>query len=426
MQVDYCKLCDELGFENLYSEKSDGVILARVDINSPVNQKTGKISMDIPNLRNVYTAPVLEKCAEIAPTVVIAHNGNPGDKDFVKFNNHASLLDTLMLKSTVHYEEVMDPDDYFNARLLKRIKDLEQGDILLIENIRHWGIETGYKADHDDRPRFNDFFRKAGVTACLNEGGPMLHRKHWSTMDQPDIAPTYIGPITAQEIRTNQMLDEDSEKKALITGGAKPKVSHIYDIMERGGWDSYLVGLSAQYFLRSNGADLGEKNNEFVDAKLASRFKESDIEMMRKLDDKYDIYTPCSFMVMDGVSVEEVDLADLPKHDRGIIVDIGDHCVGELADRINSEGYAYKVNAGSAGVYELDQNNGSELIWRIADNKTLVLGGDTIESLQRSGYCRPIESLRTMIELMGGSAIHRWAGNLYQPLEKLHDCQSKG
>jgi len=414
----YMKLADK-NVEGLLSDTPDGVIYMRPDINVHVNPETGKISMVNPNLRLEYTAYAIDLYSE-RPIVITAHQGDVGDSDFIGFTDHVSVLNTLTRKTKVYYERLSNSDPYFDKRLMGIIKGLNPREALVLDNIRNFSFEKGFKKDEKLCSYMNKYFRDCGVTACINEAGPALHRDHWSMSCQPDIAPTYVGVLTAKEVKLVQNIKDGEGRKIIVVGGAKPKISDVEGMASY--MDIGLVGLTAQYFLRINGYDLGEDNNRFVDARIKGTFDEKEIEKIRQLANKYKIMTPSSFKVMVNDDVKEVTAGDL-RHTKGIIVDIGDGAVDDFAKRIKGGGYDWNIFAGAAGIFEKKQNNGAELVYRTLGPGTVVLGGDTIESLQQAGLLEPIEGLGGTLCTMGGSALHRWAGKPWYSLDRIGEKQ---
>ena len=104
------------------------VVVVRVDINSPIDPKTGEI-LDDTRIR--LCAPTLKELAlKGARVVVLAHQGRPGGADFTTLEKHAKRLEEVL---GLHVEYVPDPVCPFT---IHKIRLLKPGEIALVENVR--------------------------------------------------------------------------------------------------------------------------------------------------------------------------------------------------------------------------------------------------------------------------------------------------
>lgn len=71
-------------------------VLLRVDINCPIDPNTLEI-LDDTRIRE-HAQTILELSERNAKTVVMTHQGRPGDSDFVSLNKHADLLSKILGK----------------------------------------------------------------------------------------------------------------------------------------------------------------------------------------------------------------------------------------------------------------------------------------------------------------------------------------
>ena len=105
-------------------------VLIRVDINSPVDKNTGKIT-DITRILN-HLKTIRELVNRKAKTIIIAHQGRPGEPDFISLKQHAEILSKLLGK------EVKFVDDIFGKKAVNAIRSLRNGEVLMLENVRMW------------------------------------------------------------------------------------------------------------------------------------------------------------------------------------------------------------------------------------------------------------------------------------------------
>jgi phosphoglycerate kinase (EC 2.7.2.3) len=103
-------------------------ILLRIDINSPVDKKTGKLLDDSRIKAHAYTVKnLLERDNAI---VILSHQGRPGDDDFISLQQHAELLSKYIGTNVEFIEDIIGP------YAIEKVKKIEKGQIYLLENVR--------------------------------------------------------------------------------------------------------------------------------------------------------------------------------------------------------------------------------------------------------------------------------------------------
>jgi len=415
--MNYYKLLGKYELSELYTniDESPGPVLVRVDINIPVKEPDRRISRDDYNLRLEYYSYALDIYSEIAPLVVMAHQGRNDGKDinFVDLSDHAVALGSMMHNGKVTYEREVKGDNYFSGRLVKEIKSLERGDVLLLDNVRNFDFEEEFDAKTCP---YIPFFKKAGIEACINDGLPLWHRANSSVMALPHIAPTYIGLISSNELEIQHKIMHDSGKKAIIIGGLKPKFTAIPKLAEE--MDIFTGGLTGQMVCKLKGYDLGRKNNEF----LEKTYKPKEIDVIRAVVNKYDIATPIDFVVSINGDDRIVGIDELRGTDY-FINDIGPGTVEKYTTDIREGNYDWKIRGGPNGRYELGYDNGINLIRKILGKRFVAVGGDTIEELQRAKLCKPIAATGGYVLLGGGAHLDGWADEPYPSIDELIKIQ---
>ena len=107
---------------------SNKKILLRIDINSPVDKKTGKLLDDSRIKAHAYTVKnLLERDNAI---VILSHQGRPGDDDFISLQQHAELLSKYIGTNVEFIEDIIGP------YAIEKVKKIEKGQIYLLENVR--------------------------------------------------------------------------------------------------------------------------------------------------------------------------------------------------------------------------------------------------------------------------------------------------
>jgi 3-phosphoglycerate kinase len=76
-------------------EFQNRVTLVRVDFNSPVDPETKKILEDV-RIRAHGETTIRELVHKGAKVVVLAHQGRPGDPDFISMEQHAKILGEIL------------------------------------------------------------------------------------------------------------------------------------------------------------------------------------------------------------------------------------------------------------------------------------------------------------------------------------------
>ncbi|DAC25179.1 MAG TPA: phosphoglycerate kinase, partial [Candidatus Poseidoniales archaeon] len=116
------------------------VVLVRVDINSPLHPET-KVFLDDSRLRAIL--PTLKQLAD-SKIVLLAHQSRPGLSDFTDMSSHADLLGRLLGRH-IHFVP-----DVCGDVALDEIRSMNQGDMILLDNVRGWPEENDLKkADFD-------------------------------------------------------------------------------------------------------------------------------------------------------------------------------------------------------------------------------------------------------------------------------------
>jgi len=105
-------------------------VLLRVDINSPIDPKTKRITNEN---RIVQSLPTIQALVDKgAKLVIIAHQGDTLDyQNLVSLEEHAQRLSRRLGRDVQFIDDVAGPA----AR--EKVKGLKEGDILLLDNLRY-------------------------------------------------------------------------------------------------------------------------------------------------------------------------------------------------------------------------------------------------------------------------------------------------
>ena len=113
----------------------DKTVLMRVDINSPVNPETGEIL----SLKRIEEHARSIKKLPPCKLVLLAHQSRPGKKDFFPLKEHAKVLSDVLDRDVIYV------DSLFHDRAIKAVREMDVGDIILLENSRFYAEEVSLK-----------------------------------------------------------------------------------------------------------------------------------------------------------------------------------------------------------------------------------------------------------------------------------------
>jgi len=172
----------------------DRVVLLRVDFNSPLDPETKDI-LDDSRIRS-HSATISELSKKGAKTVILAHQGRPGDPDYSSLENHAKLLSSIIGKS-VRYV-----DDIFGDEAKNAIKALKKGEILVLKNVRDFPEETKSKSpeEHANSELVKNLVPLADF--FVNDAFAAAHRSHASMVGFMTRLPTAAGRVMEKELKS--------------------------------------------------------------------------------------------------------------------------------------------------------------------------------------------------------------------------------
>ena len=250
-------------------------VLVRVDFNSPIDPNTKKI-LDDTRIRAHADATIKELVQKGAKTVIIAHQGRPGDADFIGLDQHAQLLGKA-LNMPVQYV-----DDVVGKQAQKAIKALKSGEVLVLGNVRGLPYEQskGTPEEHSKTEFVKNLAPLADI--FINDAFAAAHRAHASMVGFTAVLPSAAGRIMERELKAlGKVLEAPEKPSVFVIGGAKGDDSlDISTYVLKNGIADYVLtgGVIGHIFLVAKGMDLGETNMKFLEKKelmgLAAGIKE--------------------------------------------------------------------------------------------------------------------------------------------------------
>jgi phosphoglycerate kinase len=372
------------------------VVLVRVDLNSPIGPN-GEILDDIRFRSHIPTIKALDD----AKTVLIAHQSRPGKRDFTTMENHAKKLASLIGKNVAYV------DDICGSHAQQSIREMDNGEVVLLENLR-FSSEELLKAPADDLAKTH-LVKKLSLVSdlYLDDAFGTAHRAQTSIVAFPLVLTSGAGKLMEKEVDIlTKALTTSQRPRIFMLGGAKAddSIMVIENVLSQGSADKVLVtGIVANAFLAASGVDIGRPSLDYI----KSLGYEGCIDVCKRLIDTYNgkIMMPIDVALNSNGNRLDAHLEDLPKECP--IDDIGIETIVAYSRELKSAGTV--VINGPAGIFEQKAFSlgTDETLKAAAQSKLSILGGGHIAAAaRRSGIDKRI----THISTGGGACLDFLAG----------------
>jgi phosphoglycerate kinase len=376
-------------------------VLVRLDINAPIVNSTildtTRFESHIPTLKDLENTKV----------VILAHQSRPGKKDFTTLEMHAKVLSELLGKEVAYLDEI------FSSRVIEKIKKMDIGDVILLENVRFYSEEQ-LKRDAEEHATSHMVKKlKDHFDLFVNDAFSACHRAHASLVGFPPVLPSVVGRLVEREVSALSKALKSEGRKVFILGGAKieDSVKVMKNVLTKGIAEKViLTGVVANYFLMLSGKDIGEVNKKVVEENKSGVDDKEMLELYNKYRDK--IVLPIDVGVeMEGVR-EDIPLEKFDG--RWKIMDIGIETISMLSEEIPK--FDVAVINGPAGVFEDERFTlGTfEILKAVAKAKFSVVGGGHISTAARM---TGIDKEMDHVSVAGGACIRFLSGEKLVALE---------
>ena len=383
---------------------TDKTTLVRVDFNSPVDPKTKNL-LDDTRIRAHAETTIKELTQKGARTVILAHQGRPGEPDFIPLKQHAKALSEILGKPVGYV------DDIFGEQAQKAIKKLKNGDIIVLENVRTYPDEQ--KKGSPEEHAKSEFVRKLAplVDVFVNDAFAAAHRAHISIVGFTAVLPSILGRIMERELHALKKVLESPEKPcAFILGGAKGDDSlEISRYVLRNNIADYILtgGVIGHIFLAAKNIELGKPNMEFLEKKELMDLVPGIRELMRTYPQA--IKVPVDLAVEVNQKRKEIPVNELPTSYS--IFDIGTHTAKKYQELIHNAGSI--VISGPMGVFENREfmTGTKKILEALAGSRafSLVGGGHTVAAVEELGLANKMSYVSTaggaLIEFLMGKQL---------------------
>ena len=390
-------------------------VLLRVDFNMPLDKNT----LDILDTTRIKRAlPTIKELVEKqAKIVILAHQGRQESWDFIPLEKHAKALGDLL------GEEVKYIDDIYGEDARNAIKNLQNGDVLFLGNVRAYSGETEKKSpkEHAQSELVQNLYPLADL--FVNDAFAAAHRSQCSLVGFTAVLPSCAGRLMEKELTTLGEIIENPEKPSVfLFGGAKfsDVIVTIERLLENKTADKViLTGLPANAFLKAKGVELGDNTESLLSKEGTSE----NFDEIRKLLEKYEdsIYLPIDFAVEQDEKRNEINTSDLPT--KYSLYDIGEKSIEYFKDVIDNAKTVFL--SGPCGVFEnpLFMEGTKEIFKFVAESGafSIVGGGHTVAAVEQLDLDEKMSHIST-----GGGSLEKFMmGEKLPVVEALKEAKKR-
>ncbi len=382
-------------------------VLVRVDFNVPIDEKTGEITDDN---RIQAAVPTIKHLIDRGARVILAsHLGRPDGR----VEESMRLAVVARRLSQILGKQVEATRDCIGAETEKSVAALQNGDVLLLENLRF------YPGEEKNDPVF------AGALARLadiyvDDAFGTAHRSHASIVGVAQHLPAVAGFLLEKELlNLGGILENPAHPFAALLGGAKvsDKVAMVENIM---GIVDYLLigGGMAATFLKVKKFEVGlsliEEDLLDTAARLIEQAEKKNILLLLPVD------VVVADEISAGAKVEVVSVEDIPPDMR--ITDIGPRTIKSFGEELLKCRTVFWN--GPMGIYEIpcfaEGTRAMTGLLAGSQAKTIIGGGSTAEAVADMGLAAGM----TFVSTGGGASLRFLSGETLPGVAVLLDKNS--
>ena len=378
-------------------------VLVRCDFNVPMDEQRNITD----NTRIVAAIPTIKYLLENNCAIILcSHLGRPKGE----FKPEFSLKPVAKELSRLLDKEVIMANDVIGEDAKSKAAKLQQGQIMLLENVRFHREETDNDAE---------FSKKLAEMAeiYVSDAFGTVHRAHSSTAGVANYLPAVAGFLIEKELKFLGNAVTNPERPFVsILGGAKvsDKIGVIDSLLEK--VDTLMIGGGMAYtFFKAQGYEVGNSICELDKLDLAR-------ELMKKAEDKgvklmLPVDTKVGKEFNPDTESKTVKCTEIPAEWEGF--DIGEKTIEMFAEELKKAKTV--VWNEPLGLFEFEQfaigTNSIAKVLSEIDATTIIGGGDSAAAVKKAG----LEDKMTHISTGGGASLEFLEGKKLPGIECLLD-----
>ncbi|MDD2643435.1 MAG: phosphoglycerate kinase [Methanobacteriaceae archaeon] len=400
-----------INFNTLDDFEIEGkTVLIRIDINSPVDPSSGTILDD--TREKLHSETLKELSNKGAKTVILAHQSRPGKTDFTTLKQHAEVLTDIL---SIHVKYV---DSIFSVRAKKAIRDLKEGELLLLENARFFSEETLQRTPEEQSKSIMVKELSPLIDLFINDAFAAAHRSQVSLVGFTKKVPSAAGRVMEKELKIlTEALDNVKKPCVFVLGGMKAddSIMVMENVLRNGTADTVITsGIIANILLWAAGTDIKDVNKDFIKNKGYYNMVDKSKQLLKEFPNQI-VYPKDVAVTVDGER-EDLPINQITNHS---IFDIGKETIKEYA-KIIRDAKTIFAN-GPAGVFENPKFaiGTEDIINSIAISKgySIIGGGHIAAATTSLGY----EDKMDHVSSGGGACISLLAGKKLPAVKALED-----
>ena len=381
------------------------VVLERADFNVPL--KNGEITNDN---RIVQALPTIKYILEQGGKLVLfSHLGKVKEESDKKELTLKPVADSLTEKLG---KEVVFIPETRGEKLEFAIKNLNEGDVLLVENTRFEDLDGKKESKNDSE--LGKYWASLG-DVFVNDAFGTAHREHASNVGISTHLETAAGYLMEKEIKFIGGVVNDPHKPVVaILGGAKvsDKIGVIKNLVNIA--DKIIIGGGMAYtFLKAQGKEIGLSLLEEDKIDFAK-------ELLEKNGDQIVLPVDCKVAkeFSNDAKITEVSIDEIPSDQEAM--DIGPKTIELFTKEL--QGAHTVVWNGPMGVFEFSNFAKGTIgvckaIANLEDAITIIGGGDSAAAAISLGF----EDDFTHISTGGGASLEYLEGKELPGIKAIND-----
>ena len=366
-------------------------VLIRVDFNVPI--KDGVINDDNRIVASLDT--INYAINHHAKVILLSHLGRVKEESDLAKND---LLPVSNRLSELLGKKVIFISKTRGVELEESVKNMQDGDVLLIQNTRYEDLDGKKESSNDSE--LGKYWASLG-DIFINDAFGTSHRAHASNVGIASILPSGIGFLIEKELNAMlPVINNPIHPFTVILGGSKvsDKIGVIDNLIDK--CDYLLIGGAMAYtFLKAKGVNIGKSLCE-------DDYLEYCYNLLNKTDK---IILPIDNIVSDSLESNDChETLDIKDNEMGL--DIGSKTI-ELFRKYVLLSKTIVWN-GPMGVFEnpLYANGTKSICEMFNNNQTVIVGGgDSASAIINFGYSDRVTHVSTgggaSLELLEGKEL---------------------